>query len=275
MQSDAGERELRAADAREQAVETGVRCGHRPEGREREPGAAGDRGRRRDDGRGRGDAMAAREVQRARAGAALELKRNPRRTARYEVRAQHRAQRPALEVGAARGGLELDPPACGVQAHPEIDVLDRRRGVARDVEAADRAEGLPTNRTEPGPERRGGAGRADVDVVVQQVAKPRDGRRRPRPLVVRAEDGIESEIALECVAQAPQRIRMHLDVGIHEHDDGARAGGHAGVARSGGAAAGRSRHDDDLVRLVGARQRRKAALQGGWSVRRGNHDRNH
>ena len=67
-----------------------------------------------------------------------------------------------------------------VQAHPELDVLDRRARVAPRVEAADGVEGLAADRAEAGPERRRLAGAADVDVVVQEVAKARHGWRRRR-----------------------------------------------------------------------------------------------
>ena len=71
-----------------------------------------------------------------------------------------RRQRPALEVRAAYGGVEHDPASGGVQAHPELDVLDRRPRVALGVEAADRVEGVAADRAEAGPERRRRAGAA-------------------------------------------------------------------------------------------------------------------
>ena len=94
---------------------------------------------------------------------------------------------------------------------------------------------------EPGPERRRGAGRAGVDVMVQEVAKARDELWGGRVLVVGAEDRVQPRIGVEALAQQAQRVRVDLDVGIDEDDDLALRARDPGVARGGGPAAAADR----------------------------------
>ena len=208
------------------------------------------------------DAMAPREVQRAARAAALERERHPRHAARGEVRAHHRAQRPALEVRAAHRRVQGDPRAGGAQAHAELDVLDRRPLEAPLVEAAGGVERLAADRAEAGPERLGRTGRARVDVVVQEVAKARDELRRGGVGVVGAEDRVEAGVGVEARAQdgaarrgGPRRRRRRT----RRSSPPPRA---TPALRAAAGPLPRGVVDDlDLVRLVAARERGEAARQ--------------
>ena len=111
-----------------------------------------------------------------------------------------------------------------------------------------------------------------MDVVVQEVAKARDGVRRRGAVVVGAEDGVELRVALERLAQAAQRVGMDLDVGVDEDDDLAgRCARRPALRAAAGPLPRRRAHDLDGMRLVRARQRGEAA-RAAWRVVGGGDD---
>ncbi len=233
-----------------------------------------ERSDRRERRRGR-HAVAPERFSDAARAAALERQRDPRRAARGEVRAHHRAQRPALEVRAACGRVQRDARPGGVQAHAELDVLDRRPREAAVVEAAGGVERLATDRAEAGPERLGGTGRAGVDVVVQEVAKARDELGRGGRGVVGAEDGGETGISrpgaragAAARRDGPRRPRRRTRRRRHRPRD-------AGVACGGRAAAARGRARPRPCAARRSARARRGSGQASAGRRCGNDDRQH
>ena len=103
---------------------------------------------------------------------------------------------------------------------------------------------------------------ASVDVMVEQVAKPRDRGGVGGLVVVAAEHGHQPRIDREGTTEALERVLVDLDVRVDERDHlGARIRG-AAVARLRGPGAGRLIDHHELVGR-GARRpkRREAACQ--------------
>ena len=200
--------------------------------------------------------------------------RHPRHTAAGEVGADHAAQRPRLEVGALDGRVEHDPRAAGDEPGTQVDVFDRRVREAFAVEAARRQERVAADRAQPGPERARRAGSPVVDVVVQQVAERRDGAAG-RGVVVGPEDGGQAGVVRERRADAGERVGVHLDVRVDEHEHVTTRAVRPGVARSADTQAGRTVHDHDLDRAPrsprpgpGRRCSAEASPAGPWRARR-------
>src|SRR5262249_17620701 len=127
------------------------------------------------------------------------------------------------------------------EAHPELDVLD---GVLDETAGLD--ERLAAEGPKAGPKRRDPPAGFLMDEVVQEVPEAGD-HSALGGIIVRAEDRDELGIALECRANALQRVGMHLDVRVDEHDDVTGRTSRAEIPRYGRAD---SRRLDDGVELV-------------------------
>ena len=101
----------------------------------------------------------------------------------------------------------------------ELDVLDRRRSVPLGIEAPDIEEHVTADGAETRPERRRTTRGLLVDVMVQEVAKARNGARRLGRVVVRAKDGDQLRRVLEREPDPFERIGVHQHVGVDEDED--------------------------------------------------------
>lgn len=213
------------------------------------------------------------EVERARRAGSLEQQLDPRDAALREVGAQHARERPRLQVRALDPRVEPDPPARRHEPHPELDVLDRRLGVAHGVEAALRVERRLPNRSEPRPERRGLARRGLVDVVVEQIPEARDDAVGGRSVVVGAEERVEPLVVREGLPDPGERVVVDDDVRVDEDEHVSPGPLCALVPRGCRPGSGRPLDDDHLVRRLDRRLERGEA---GRECRRGvgrGHDR--
>jgi len=253
MQADARDHAGRAEPPAEQRVEVGVQ--------EHERGAGGDRrtrsrGQERDGARdcgGRAQAMPPAEVERARRAAALQQQLDPRNPAPREVSAKHARERPRLQVRALDRRVEPDRPARRREPHSELDVLDRRLGVARRVETALRLERRLPDGAEPGPERRGFPRGGLVDVMVEQISEARDHPAGCRGVVVGAEEHVEAVVIRERPPDPGERVAVDDDVGVDEHEHVSPGPLRALVPRGRRPRGGRPVDDDHLVRRLGGR----------------------
>jgi hypothetical protein len=175
---------------------------------------------------------------------------------------RHSRERPALQVLALDRWVEQDAAAVPVEAHAELDVLDRREWVTALVEAAESEEGFAPDGAETGPERRRGTGALVVDVMVEEVAEVGDDPTPAGVVVVRSEDGGELGVVLERLADSREDVVVHLDVGVDEDDDVRRRLPCAEIPRGGRTEMSRLVDDDHLLgSRRGAVDRRHDALE--------------
>src|SRR5687767_1504723 len=97
-----------------------------------------------------------------------------------EVRADHAAEGPALQVSSLDLGIEPDPIAAVAQPVAELDVFDLRRSVAGMVEHSDFEKNRPSHRAAAGPEAVDVSALLLVHVVMQEVPVLRDETRLRR-----------------------------------------------------------------------------------------------
>ena len=170
-------------------------------------------------------------------------------------------QGPVQHDGAARG----EPSA-------ELDVFDRRVGVASGVEPSRVGEGGTANRADPGPERRDLALGALVNRVMEEVAERGHVTVRGDRRVVRAKERHEVGVGGEGLAHRVEDTGVDEDVGVDEDDELTGRPGDALVACCGRPRAWCLLDDDDLVgsgRLDGC----KAGGKRRRPIRRGDDDR--
>ena len=153
-------------------------------------------------------------------------------------------------MGPLDGRDEFDLRACFAEAATQVDVLDRRVGIALLIEASRRRERRTPHRPEPGPEGVGRPRARLVHVVVQEVAEDRHGAACARHVVVGAEDRVELRARREYLTDLRERARVDLDVGVDEHEHLAGRARRTCVAGSCGGQGPRRLDDDDLVRRV-------------------------
>ena len=110
-------------------------------------------------------------------------------------------------------------------------------GEALGIKAADGLEGAAADCTDPCPEGLRIARAFEVDLMVKEVAKARDGAWGLRAIVVGAEDRVEAGIGLERRLDPPEGVGMDDDVGVDEGDQLALAPSGARITRRGGAGA--------------------------------------
>ncbi len=103
------------------------------------------------------------------------------------------------------------------EPHPELDIFDRRPLEAL-IEPADTVERRAPYRADPRPERLRRTRALVVDMVVEQVAEPRDEPRRCGRVVVRPEDACEVRATLRARAGSARARHGGRDVGIDEDD---------------------------------------------------------
>ena len=186
---------------------------------------------------------------------------------------RHSRERPALQVLALDSWVEQDAAAVPLEAHAQLDVLDRRERVTVLVEAVNSEERFAPDSAETGPERRRDTRALMVDVMVEQVAEVGDDAPPAGVVVVRSEDGSELGIVLERLPDPRERVGVHLDVGIDEDDDVRRRLPCAEVARGSRTEISRLVDDDHLLGSRGSTvDRRHDALERRAPVGRRNDD---
>ena len=221
-------------------------------------------------GAGGAELRGAVEVERAVGAAGLLQQTGPGEGAVADLGAPEVAEGPALEVRAVHRRVDQQAATSGVQAHAELDVLDRWPREAGGVEAAGVGEGVAADGAESGPEGRGRAGVGGVHVVVSEVRVPRGGTWGGRVGVVAAEDRDELAVVVVVVVvvggdgavQLGDGVGVRHDVGVDEEQpvvrvDRQRRG--RGIAGGGGAGG----------RLVNAHGRMAAGLRQCANLRRG------
>ena len=159
-----------------------------------------------------------------------------------DVRAQQVREVPGLEVLPLQLRLDPDRMAPLPQPHAQLDVLDRRLGIAFGVEAADAPERVGTNGAAPGPEGLRRALGADVVVAMREVLVLREEVRRCRELVVGAEHR-RGPGPRERVPEHARRVGVHDDVRVDEPEDVAPGDLGAAVAGAARAEPPARRHD--------------------------------
>jgi len=212
------------------------------------------------------------EVERRRCRPVAEQQADPRHASIPEVALDHAPQAPGLQVRALQVGVELDPVSGRGQPRTEVDVLHGRHRVAIGVEAARGVEAVAANGAQPRPERRRRPRALLVDVVVEQVAKSRDGAGVGGPVVVGAEQPGQRGVGIERPPDAPEGVAVHDHVGVHEHDHVAGRTDGAAIPCLRRAAASLVDDDQLVGRLVRAPDRVETAVERRRRVR-GRHDR--
>ena len=163
----------------------------------------------------------------------LDDQARPRYRAPANLGVQQIGKVPDLEVGRQQRRLEVDAQSALPQAHSELDVLYRRMRVLGGIESADLGEGLPGDRTAPGPECVDVASRVNVVVAVDKVLVLREKIGRRRDVVIAAEDRGRAG-ALQRFDQHPCAVRVNDNVGIDKPQDLAGRDGSPDVARAAG-----------------------------------------
>ena len=203
--------------------------------------------------------MAPPEVELIAASATAQQDPHPGHAAPREVGPHHLGQCPRLQVGSLDRGIQHDSCALAIEPHTEVNVLHPGQ---RFVESPGGVEGGPADRPEAGPEGADAARRRVMDVMVEQVAKSGDRPGRLRIVVVRAKQGGQPRVRLEFRADAGERIGVHDDIRIDEHEQLMARPLGPKVACRRGYRAGRPIDDDELLgRIVRLSDRRHAAVQ--------------
>jgi hypothetical protein len=221
---------------------------HQQPRRERQSSPS-ERGRQRQRCR-RGCPVPPAQIQSSRARATTQEQHHPGNASSGEVGVDHPGQRPPLQMLPLQDRVEDDAAASVDEPHAQIDVLDRRAREALLIEAADRDEFIPTDCAQSRPEGGRRASRHLVDVVVEEVPEVRNDAACARIVVVRPEERCQRGIGRKRSLDPRERVGMHRDIGVDEHDHvPARAFG-PGVPRRCRPRAAWSVDDDELLRRV-------------------------
>ena len=222
--------------------------------------------RRREDEAGeRAEAVTPAEVEDLCARSLAQQQGGPGNAAAEEVGQDHAAQCPVLQVRAEQEWIEPDL-ADGRQTSAELDVLDRRGWVPLGIEPSDAEERVATDGAETRPERRRRTCGLLVHVMVQEVAKARNGARRLGRVVVRAEDGDQAR-GLERAPDPLERVGVRQHVGVDEDENVTACAARTVVPRG-----GRPRElaliddDDFLRRVVRLANRLQAPRERLWAI---------
>jgi predicted glycosyltransferase len=202
----------------------------------------------------------------------MEQHADPRRAAARHIRLDHRAERPVLQMLALDLGVERDRESPRSYAHPEFDVLDARPPEAFGIKPAKGAKDVAPNRAEPSPESGCATSAKVVDVVVEEISEVGDRAAALGCVVVRPEDRCQLRIRLERVPDALERVRVHFNVRIDEHEYVRRCASRSLVPRCCRPIAEWLVHHHRLFRWFGGSTNRvEAPLQGRASIS-GRHD---
>ena len=252
----------------QQCVEGVVEGDERAAERERGPDGPGEHRERGERAHHRADPVSPAAVERGGDPPRAELERHPRRPSAGDVRPQHRAERPPLEVGALDRRIEPEPASGHRQPVTQLDVLDRRVGVPGAVEAADLQEVCSAHGPEPAPERLAGPAAVWCTWWWSRLRNIETVPRAVGRVVVGAVQRRELRVVREGRPDPTEGVRVHLDVGIDEdeHVPGCPAG--AGVAGIRCGEGGGSVDDDDLVGGIRRRRQRRVGKRAGWRGRR-------
>ncbi len=108
-----------------------------------------------------------------------------------------------------------------------------------------------------------------MDVVVEEIPEEGDKARRLRRVVVAAEHRRQDRIGVERRPEPRERVRMHDDVRVHEHENvPGRLRGAPVSCLGRGSPVGLLDEDDLLGRIVGPVDCSRATRQGGRPVGR-------
>jgi hypothetical protein len=203
--------------------------------------------------------------------AALQHQPHPGDAASKEVGLAHPCERPPLQMLPLDPRVEDDAAAHLIEPDPELDVLDRGHRETLLVEAAKPQEDVAAYGAEACPEGGRRPGVPLMDMVVEEVAEVRDEAPGVGIVVVRAEHGVELGVVVECRSDTGERVIVHFDVGIDEHEDFPLRAARAEVACAGRPETERLVDDD---RLLGARscsrdRRQRAVERRPWARRAG------
>src|SRR5687768_18507735 len=123
-----------------------------------------------------------------------------------EVRADHAAEGPSLQVSSLDLGIESDSIAAVAQPVAELDVFDLWGRVARMVEHSDLEKSRPPHRAAASPEAVDVAVLLLVHVVMQKVPVLRDETRLRRRSVIRSKNPGELRVPPKMLDKSPQHV---------------------------------------------------------------------